>query len=379
MTFRREHPCARTMVSLAFLMLLCACTHGASRQVTYVRHGSGNSASVFQVNEDGAGARQLGEELGPMLSAPIWSPNGDQAVFFPREPDNAYLYDPNAHALGACITCGIEAPFGLRFSPDGREVAFGGAGVYLFAVDTLSLRLVGPALPYVEGVSWSPDGEHLAVTVDSGSHFDIYRLDLAEGRLVPLTEDWQGEFFAAEWSPVGDLIAYHAIVESDVRIEVMNPDGSGRRKVASWYLEAEIFYPGDQWPAQWSPDGERLLFTSDSPLGDADIFVVNADGSGLRDLTNSPGHDTFPVWSLDGRKIAFVSTRDGNYEIYVMDADGSHQVNVSNSPETTDVSPRWRPRPSVSPLAYAAGGLVAALLIGLIVAGALRRMRARRP
>jgi TolB protein len=234
-------------------------------------------------------------------------------------------------------------------------------------------------MPYLDGLSWSPDLQHLALTLGADVHFDIYRLDLADGRLVPLTEDWQGEFFAAQWSPSGDLIAYHAIAEDEIRVEVVNPDGTGRRKVATWSFEGEIFDPGDQWPPQWSPDGERLLFTSDSPLGDADVFVVNADGSGLRNLTNSPGHDTDPIWSPDGRKIAFVSTRDGDYEIYVMDADGSHQVNVSNSPETFDVSPRWRPRPSVSPLAYAAGGLVAALLIGLIVAGVLRRMRARGP
>jgi Tol biopolymer transport system component len=360
-------------------MLLTACSRGNAGKITYVRPGSGASASVIQVNEDGTGAVQLGEELGPVLHTPIWSPNGDQAVFFLRDQDNAYLYSPDSRTLSECLTCGIERPRYVRFSPDGREVAFGGAeGIFRLSLEPFTRVRAGPTMAYLEGLSWSPDLHHLALTFAFVS-LDIYRLDLDDGRLVPLTEDWQGEFFAPEWSPTGDLIAFHAIADDDVRLEVMNPDGTGRRYVASWHLEDEIFYPGDQWPPQWSPDGERLLFVNETPFSGVDIFVVNADGSGLRNLTNSPGRDDYPVWSPDGRKIAFVSTRDGNSEIYVMDADGSHQVNVSNSPETFDVSPQWRPRPSVSPLVYAAGGLVAALLIGLIVAGVLRRMRARGP
>ena len=57
--------------------------------------------------------------------------------------------------------------------------------------------------------------------------------------------------------------------------------------------------------------------------GNAEIYVINADGSGLTNLTNDPGNDYDPDWSPDGRQIAFSSTRDGNYEIYVMNADGS--------------------------------------------------------
>jgi Tol biopolymer transport system component len=52
---------------------------------------------------------------------------------------------------------------------------------------------------------------------------------------------------------------------------------------------------------------------------------MNADGSGQRNLTRTPAYDSDPAWSPDGRKIAFVSNRDGSYGVYVMNADGSGQ------------------------------------------------------
>lgn len=69
---------------------------------------------------------------------------------------------------------------------------------------------------------------------------------------------------------------------------------------------------------------------------------MNADGSGITQLTNAPAEDYSTSWSADGARIAFVSDRDGNLEIYTMNADGSNQVNISNNPGA-DVEPSWGP------------------------------------
>ena len=63
---------------------------------------------------------------------------------------------------------------------------------------------------------------------------------------------------------------------------------------------------------------------------------MNADGSGQRRLTRNPAGDSAPVWSPDGRRIAFVSERDGNPEIYVMNTDGSGQRKLTRSPADED-------------------------------------------
>ena len=71
--------------------------------------------------------------------------------------------------------------------------------------------------------------------------------------------------------------------------------------------------------------------------------MVNIDGTGLINLTNSPAPDLNPVWSPDGSSIAFVSYREGNGEIFVMQADGTKPVNVSTLPQTDEFQPAWRP------------------------------------
>ena len=67
---------------------------------------------------------------------------------------------------------------------------------------------------------------------------------------------------------------------------------------------------------------------------------MNADGSEVTRLTNSPAFDQMPAWSPDGTKIAFMSSRDGNPEIYVMNADGSGQTRLTNNPGM-DARPSW--------------------------------------
>ncbi len=76
--------------------------------------------------------------------------------------------------------------------------------------------------------------------------------------------------------------------------------------------------------------------------GDAEIYVMNPDGTQQTNLTDNAGADYNPVWSPDGTKIALVSTRDGDSEIYVMDADGSDQTNVTSHTDD-DWFPVWSP------------------------------------
>jgi len=74
----------------------------------------------------------------------------------------------------------------------------------------------------------------------------------------------------------------------------------------------------------WSPERCRIAFSSHTSDGDDDIFIMNADGTSIRRLTDDPARDMFPEWSPDGKQIAFISYRDGFRNLFVMDSDGSH-------------------------------------------------------
>src|SRR6266508_3430575 len=116
---------------------------------------------------------------------------------------------------------------------------------------------------------------------------------------------------------------------------VMNADGSGQRD-----LTRELGLDG--FPG-WSPDGEKILFGSERD-GNWEIYLMNADGSGQRRLTSEAARASGVAWSPDGQKIAFGGwpRAGGNGEIYVMNADGSGLRNLTRSPGH-DVAPAWSP------------------------------------
>ena len=129
-------------------------------------------------------------------------------------------------------------------------------------------------------------------------------------------------------------IAFSSNRDGDWDIYVMNADGSGVTRLTD--------HPGSNLSPDWSPDGGQIAFTSDRD-GDWDIYVMNADGSGVTQLTDNADDDRNPDWSPDGRRIAFSSgPPDGNLDIYVMNADGSGVTRLTDHPGLHQF-PDWSP------------------------------------
>jgi Tol biopolymer transport system component len=103
---------------------------------------------------------------------------------------------------------------------------------------------------------------------------------------------------------------------------------------------AEAAFPGANGKIVFASN--QLMATN--PTGDSEIFAMNPNGTGLKQLTFNTAYDRDPVLSKDGKRIAFESLRDGNnhWEIYKMDADGSNQTRLTYN-TTHDELPSWSP------------------------------------
>jgi Tol biopolymer transport system component len=140
---------------------------------------------------------------------------------------------------------------------------------------------------------------------------------------------------AFDWTADGARVVFANLVDGHKQIFRMNADGSDLLMLTDTPETSNT-------DPEWSPNGEHILFTSDRD-GDMEIYVMNADGSNARNLTQlSEADDAFAAWSSDGTLIAFASDRDGDWDIYVMNADGSGTVLLTEN-NIDDQAPAWSP------------------------------------
>jgi Tol biopolymer transport system component/protocatechuate 3,4-dioxygenase beta subunit len=225
------------------------------------------------------------------------------------------------------------------WSPSGAQIAFvsnqdRNPDIYLMARDGSAVtNLTGHPAEDLDHV-WSPDGQQMAIASNRDGDWEIYRLDVASGEVTQLTHNRTDDDWSPAWSPDGRRIAFSSLAD----IWVMEADGSGLVRLTDQAAEDDM--------SAWSPDGTQLVFAS-TRHGNWEIYTMQADGSDTRRLTDLPAEDSFPTWSPDGTRIAFRSNRDGNYEIYVMNSDGSGVTRLTDHP-AGDGFPSWQPAARVS-------------------------------
>lgn len=188
--------------------------------------------------------------------------------------------------------------------------------------------------------AWSPGGKRI-VYRDSrrgvNQDDEIYVMNADGTGRRNLTRN-PGNDWGPDWSPDGRTIVFNSDRDGlPMGGFLVAPDGLHLRRIAT---DAYVEYPA------WSPDGKRIAFMGGESAAEYDIWVVDVDGTNLRRLTDSPGPDGWPAWSPDGRRIAFTSVRDDcswshasdcrttgdigpHHDVWVVNADGTGLARVT--------------------------------------------------
>lgn len=182
--------------------------------------------------------------------------------------------------------------------------------------------------------AWSPDGQKIAFTStrDGFPYMAIYVMDQNGSNVVRLTNPVANvRVRFPSWSPDGTKILFASNLGGDSEIFVVNADGSNLVQLTNNTIE-------DDQP-RFSPDGSKIVFASNRdapaeglPNGKWEIYEMNADGTAARRLTNDAAIAQRPTYFKNGAKILFDSDRLGARDIYVMNADGSGITRLTNNP-----------------------------------------------
>jgi hypothetical protein len=174
----------------------------------------------------------------------------------------------------------------------------------------------------------SPDGTKVAYSTPYKTGIGIAVVSADGGNPQVLTTEDSPLNYSPAWSPDGNKIIF--TVGSGDGIDEMNADGSNRHRLLT-QLNGETY-----GHLSWSPDGSRIVFASTRPDGGSnnnhfEIWVMNADASGLTRLTNNDFPDQHPEWSPDGSKILFGSQRGfAGTNVYIVNPDGSGEAQLTH-------------------------------------------------
>lgn len=340
-------------VLLAAVMLMLAAGSadaafpGKNGKIAFSKENFRNGGSgIFAIDPDGSGRERLGSERG---YSPSWSADGRRVVFVADSGENEREFNPDIFVMDADgsnvrrVTDTRAYESSPSFYPDGERIAFArysdrnGADIFATELDGPGpTKLTDNPGFYEDSVAVSPDGQKIAFSRYNRSA-DVFVMDADGSDPENLTRTGRIDEFEMDWSPDGGKLAFTSY-------RFFGMEGPAAEARAGGAFVPEALGPGSLAREASEPEDRTR-----EPREDVEVSVINADGTGRRNLTASPAYDVAPAFSPNGNKIVFskmtFDRRSEKSELIVMRADGTNKRQITDTPRAFEYGADWQPLP----------------------------------
>lgn len=314
----------------------------ATGEVFFIARRIPNRADwqMFLMNADGTNQRAVSNNI-VRCAPPIVSNNGRKVAFTTYDNDfnyNLYVIDINGQnqtlLARAKYYCGSPV-----WSKDDSRIAFvknenGERATDIYSINgdgTEEVRLTNDGGSFAP--QYSPDNKSIIFSSYNTNWMGIYKMN-TDGSHKQLLTPGEKSFRNPQISPNGKMIAMTSIDWNGSQIFVMNADGKNLKQITFTVTpdHDDTGFPRDgNGNPVWSPGSDKLAYVS-SANKRPDIFVINSDGRGNKQLTNTGVKNEDPVWTKDGEYLLFTTYRNpiGAIQIYIMRTNGQMQTPLTN-------------------------------------------------
>ena len=344
---------AALLLAVILLMLAAASADaafpGQDGDIAFSRDSLRQGTSgIFKIAPEGGAQERIGPEFG---YSPSWSKDGQKLVFVGFSGEGEREFEQDIYVMNEDgselerVTRSRAYEASPSFFPDGQRIAFAkytrnDADIFTKTLGVSGSTRLTDTPAFEDSVAVSPDGLEIAFTKFSRSvgGSDLYVMDAAGTGSENITNTRRVDEFGADWSPDGQRIAFTSARFS-------GQDGPAAQAAGS--REDGAFTPETLTPESLARGAAGPKETSAVSEESVEVSVINANGTGRQNLTAGPAYDILPAFSPSGDKIVFSKVtfdrRTERSELWVMGSDGANKTQITDTPRVFEYEADWQP------------------------------------